>query len=133
MAALHTLYLYPSRRVFLLGNDSAAMLLQKGSHVILSDPRYTRHTQILTWCRFESSTCGLFPLSGRATCITRGLEWDLDESMPLQFGGLISTSNKIIGIDNHSSNHNHDTGIKRVQIECRDEPCIWTVELKAAY
>jgi thiamine pyrophosphokinase len=45
----------------------------------------------------EGPTCGLVPLGCRCeSIITNGLKWDLDGTMPLEFGGLVSTSNRIM-------------------------------------
>ena len=45
----------------------------------------------------EGPTCGLIPLGCRCdSVVTSGLEWDLDGSMPLEFGGLVSSSNRIM-------------------------------------
>lgn len=43
----------------------------------------------------EGPTCGLVPLGGRCDrATTSGLRWDLDGARPLEFGGLVSTSNR---------------------------------------
>jgi thiamine pyrophosphokinase len=45
----------------------------------------------------EGPTCGLVPLGCRCDSITTsGLKWDLDGTVPLEFGGLVSTSNRIM-------------------------------------
>jgi thiamine pyrophosphokinase len=45
----------------------------------------------------EGPTCGLIPLGCRCESIrTTGLKWDLDGSMPMEFGGLVSSSNRIM-------------------------------------
>lgn len=41
-------------------------------------------------------TCGIMPLQGPTTYISKGLQWDLTPDMVCQFGGLVSTSNKIV-------------------------------------
>ena len=46
----------------------------------------------------EGPTCGLLPVGGRCdSVVTTGLEWDLDGTIPLDFFGLVSTSNRIVG------------------------------------
>jgi thiamine pyrophosphokinase len=43
---------------------------------------------------------GLIPLGGRCDRVsTRGLRWNLDGETPLEFGGLVSTSNRIVSPD----------------------------------
>ena len=45
----------------------------------------------------EGPTCGLIPLGCRCdSVVTSGLKWDLDGSMPLEFGGLVSSSNCVM-------------------------------------
>jgi thiamine pyrophosphokinase len=45
----------------------------------------------------EGPTCGLIPLGGRVDSITTaGLKWDLDGTIPLEFGKLVSTSNRMM-------------------------------------
>lgn len=43
----------------------------------------------------EGPTCGLIPIGCRCDGVkTKGFKWNLDGSVPLEFGGLISTSNR---------------------------------------
>ena len=45
----------------------------------------------------EGPTCGLIPLMG--TCkevTTTGLKWDLEGDTPIEFGGLVSSSNRVM-------------------------------------
>jgi thiamine pyrophosphokinase len=45
----------------------------------------------------EGPTCGLIPLGCRCeSIVTSGLKWDLDGTTPLEFGGLVSSSNRIM-------------------------------------
>ena len=45
----------------------------------------------------EGPTCGLVPLGCRCeSVVTSGLKWDLDGFLPLEFGGLVSTSNRVM-------------------------------------
>mmetsp|Transcript_27869 Transcript_27869/g.75819 ORF Transcript_27869/g.75819 Transcript_27869/m.75819 type:complete len:351 (-) Transcript_27869:566-1618(-) len=45
----------------------------------------------------EGPTCGLIPLGCPCeSIVTSGLQWDLDGSIPLEFGGLVSTSNRVM-------------------------------------
>lgn len=44
----------------------------------------------------EGPTCGLIPLGCRCDSITtKGLKWDLNGTTPLEFGGIVSSSNEI--------------------------------------
>lgn len=64
----------------------------------------------------EGPTCGLIPLSCRCESITTtGLKWDLDGTIPLEFGGLVSTSNRIM---------------KSVVSTTASHPVIFTAELQ---
>ena len=51
-----------------------------------------------TTCRVgEGPTCGLIPIVGRCErVVTTGLRWNLDGSVPLEFGGLVSSSNRVV-------------------------------------
>ena len=51
-----------------------------------------------TICRVgEGPTCGLIPIVGRCErVVTTGLRWNLDGSVPLEFGGLVSSSNRVV-------------------------------------
>lgn len=90
--------------LFLLSDHSLAFLLRPGRHVILPD------------AGAEDGTCGLVPLGGRCDRVrTTGLRWDLDGTRPLEFGGLISSSNRVEG--------------ERVTVET-SAPLLWTAGLR---
>lgn len=44
---------------------------------------------------FKGSNCGILPLFGPVNLETSGLEWNLEKSQTVQFGGLVSTSNRV--------------------------------------
>jgi len=44
----------------------------------------------------EGPTCGIIPIMGRCeSVVTTGVKWNLDGNMPLEFGGLVSSSNHV--------------------------------------
>lgn len=45
----------------------------------------------------EGPTCGLIPILGRCQRVhTTGLQWNLNGDVPIEFGGLVSSSNRVI-------------------------------------
>ncbi|KAJ3285655.1 cAMP-dependent protein kinase subunit [Borealophlyctis nickersoniae] len=108
MASIHTLFLVPEpRMMYLVSGESIAFLLRPGLH------------RIECYRSLEGPTCGLIPIGvSVAKVVTKGLKWDVDKSMPLSFGKLVSTSNAFAdGIGD----------VAVVGIET-DAPVIWTAE-----
>jgi thiamine pyrophosphokinase len=47
----------------------------------------------------EGPSCGLIPLGGRCDkVVTSGLKWNLNGEMPMEFGGLVSSSNRVMDV-----------------------------------
>ncbi len=105
MANINMLYRFRSfKRFVLLSSHSLAFLLPAGLNVI--EPNFD----------LEEGTCGLIPLSGRCEGVrTEGLKWDLAGDRPLEFGSLISSSNRFVG--------------KEVTVES-STPLLWTSSLR---
>uniref|UniRef100_A0AC35GQA1 Thiamine diphosphokinase n=1 Tax=Panagrolaimus sp. PS1159 TaxID=55785 RepID=A0AC35GQA1_9BILA len=90
MASLNSLlksHEWTSKPVFLLDHENLTTMLHKGHTTVtfrnLPSPLFTK-------------SCGLIPIVQRETIVSlKGFQWNLDE-FPLQFGGLISTSNNIV-------------------------------------
>ncbi|KAJ8035633.1 thiamine pyrophosphokinase 1 [Holothuria leucospilota] len=98
----HKLVEYP---VYLIGDHNLSFLLMPGYHVL----------DVTTG--LEEGTCGLIPVGGKCNSITTtGLKWNLNKDQ-MEFGGLISSCNKI------------EVGAKEVTVET-DSPVLWTMSLK---
>jgi len=107
MGNLNALYQYGGvvpGGISLVSEHSAAILLQPGlSHILVNRA-------------VEGPGCGLIPLGAPVECCTtRGLQWDLSDA-PMQFGGMVSTSNAFTSpvIAIHT-----------------DAPLLWTTNLKS--
>ncbi|XP_038058379.1 thiamin pyrophosphokinase 1-like [Patiria miniata] len=91
--------------VYLLADRSLGCLLRPGKHVI----------EVNTG--LEDSWCGLVPIGNKCRQVTTtGLKWNLDHQ-PMQFGGLISTSNT------------YAEGAEKVTVQT-DQPLFWTMGFK---
>lgn len=45
----------------------------------------------------EGPTCGLIPIMGKCEkVVTTGLKWNLEGDTPIEFGGLVSSSNRVM-------------------------------------
>jgi thiamine pyrophosphokinase len=112
MAAIHTLYLYPSLKMYLLSAESMAFLLTPG----------LRH-EIIVQRDVLGPTCGLLPIGAENVVMeTKGLKWELDQSSPLQFGGLVSSSNAFAVAAGPSSAYHTITA-------STNKPVIFTIEI----
>ncbi|KAJ3181998.1 cAMP-dependent protein kinase subunit [Geranomyces variabilis] len=109
MASIHAVFTAEAtRKVYLVSGESVALLLRPGVH------------EITCVRSLEGPTCGLIPIGvSVAHVITKGLKWDVDHSMPLSFGTLVSTSNAFV-------ENNDETVVVRVKT---DAPVLWTVEV----
>ena len=105
LSNLSTLYTFRHMNIVLCGDGNLTRLIPVGKAII----RPARGV--------EGPSCGLIPLLGPAVATTRGLKWNLDESLTMQIGGLVSTSNVLEGGD--------------VWVET-DNDLIWTTELRDA-
>ncbi|GAA5897337.1 hypothetical protein JCM6882_001861 [Rhodosporidiobolus microsporus] len=108
---LHAVWLLAEQekreRVWVVGRESAAMVLGKGKHHLKID--------LSTF----GKTCGILPLgSSEAYVSTTGLEWDLGPTAymyPTSLATAVSTSNHLIQED--------------VTVET-DVPVVWTMEVR---
>ena len=86
MANINALYKWTKHfdSLTLLSNENMVQLLEPGRHVIIPDRN------------LEGPTCGLIPIGLPVDNITtNGLKWNLSKQT-LKFGGLVSTSNRIV-------------------------------------
>lgn len=120
MAGVHILHKYAGafRRLVLLGPESLAFLLPPGRHRIRVDPS------------LEGPVCGLLPLAGPCRAVTtRGLRWDL-QGQGMAFGGLVSTSNEVVGVGDGDGD-GEGVGLV-VEVETSD-PLVWTTTVRAEW
>lgn len=113
MSCLHTLLVNKHISITLVSHYSYCRCLSTGSHNLDFD-------RVL-----YGDSIGLFPLTGTALCTTTGLKWNIDHSMPLQFGMMISTSNTFDNAFYNSSTNSNRVGIST------DTPLILTVSRSA--
>ena len=112
MASIQALYKWGKTfqyNMFLYNNETCAMLLP---------PSYRNEVRLAdNWKHgTEGPNCGLIPIGCRCdSVITSGLKWNLD-AQSLEFGGLVSTSNRII----------EDTVVVHTS-----QPLIFTAEISA--
>ena len=74
----------------------------------------------------EGPTCGLLPLAGPAEVTTHGLQWDM-QALPCCFGGVVSTSNCVLGCSDGGGGEGQGL-VVRVH---STEELVWTVSVNA--
>lgn len=121
MQNINALFRWSERfaQMVLLSEDTTVRLLLPGiQHVI----RPNLH--------FETRTCGLIPVDGAcASTTTSGLKWNLDGD-EMKFGGLISSSNHIVGGRDDDDDASCDRE-ESVEVHVRNShPLVWTTELR---
>ena len=112
MGAVQALYAHAERipNIWLYNDQNASILLQPGQHV-LHCPNFGDATTVLG----EGPTCGLIPLGQPCDKVTtQGFQWNLD-NVPLAFGALVSTSNRLVA--------------STVHVEC-SHPLLFTAEIQ---
>ena len=97
MASFQALYKWGptfNYQLWLYSDETCAVLIPANTLVELKLPCYNKHVAADIG---EGPTCGLIPLGCKCdSIVTTGLQWNLDGSVPLEFGGLVSTSNRIM-------------------------------------
>jgi thiamine pyrophosphokinase len=99
MASIQALYTWKQafqNRLFLYDDHTSAFLLSDGVVNEIRMPFYGE--RVPTDAEIgDGPTCGLIPLGSKCDCVTTtGLKWNLAGDVPLQFGGLVSTSNRVM-------------------------------------
>ena len=103
MASIQALYRWAdafSYRLVLYTDETCAFLLPAGemneiklANIGETDREHDGDNRSMG----EGVTCGLIPIGCRCDSVTTtGLKWNLDGDCPLEFGGLVSTSNRIV-------------------------------------
>eukprot|EP00539_Tryblionella_compressa_P014713 CAMPEP_0178831896 /NCGR_PEP_ID=MMETSP0746-20121128/9700_1 /TAXON_ID=913974 /ORGANISM="Nitzschia punctata, Strain CCMP561" /LENGTH=271 /DNA_ID=CAMNT_0020494159 /DNA_START=172 /DNA_END=987 /DNA_ORIENTATION=+ len=88
-------------QMYLYSDETCAFLVPAGKQCEIRLPFYDtcnlQDDKAMQQTTGEGPTCGLIPLGCRCESITTsGLKWDLDGSIPTEFGGLVSTSNRVM-------------------------------------
>lgn len=104
MASVQALYNWSPKlnwQLYLYNEETSAFLIPANRPCEIRYPFYDTHNleddPTIDVSLGEGPTCGLIPLGGRVdSIVTTGLKWDLDGTTPLEFGGVVSTSNRIM-------------------------------------
>ena len=104
LAAINTLMMYPHLDIIMADEYSTMCYIGPGS------------TTVIPSALDDRDSCGLIPIGQKAAkVVTTGLLWNLSHDLPMEMGGLISTSNRMTDDE--------------VQIET-ETPLIWCTTLK---
>ena len=104
MGCIQALYKWSAKfqyRMVLFDDNTSAFLLPAGVRNEIRLPHYGDTTQQKQsddkqQLLGEGPTCGLIPIGCKCdTIVTTGFKWDLDGTIPMEFGGLVSTSNHV--------------------------------------
>ncbi|CAB9501243.1 Thiamin pyrophosphokinase 1 [Seminavis robusta] len=99
MASIQALYKWGPQfqnRLVLIDDNTSAVLLPAGVKNEIRMPRYGDQTGKQQKDLGEGPTCGLIPIGTKCEkIVTTGFKWNLDGTIPLEFGGLVSTSNHL--------------------------------------
>jgi thiamine pyrophosphokinase len=97
MASFQALYKWGPKfnyQLWLYSDETCAILIPANTQIELKLPCFDKTIPDIVG---EGPTCGLIPLGCKCdSIVTTGLQWNLDGTVPLEFGGLVSTSNRIM-------------------------------------
>ena len=100
MGCVQSLYKWGERfnyKMVLFDDHTSAFLLPANVKNRIRIPRYGEIVPPEQYPELgEGPTCGLIPIGCKCEMIvTTGFKWNLDGTIPLEFGGLVSTSNHV--------------------------------------